>query len=86
MASVKIITAVDIAQGKLVIQKQGSSLHIERRYQFLDAGANVIDNLAGGRVVAAVAIASLPANIASALAEIDAWTYNQALNQEGMND
>ena len=86
MATAKIITATDIEQGKLTISRSGTNLTVERRYVFLDAGDAVIENLAGGRVVETIAIASLPANIAGALADIDAWTYQQALTQEGMND
>lgn len=85
MATPKIITATDLKLGKLTIQREGSTLHIERRYVFLDAGSAVIDGLVGGRVVQDIPTASLPAEIASSLAAIDDWTYQQALLQEGMD-
>lgn len=86
MATPKAFTAYDLELGKLTITRSGSDLTVERRYRFVDDSDVVIDNLAGGRLVATVAIASLPANIVSALAAIDTWTYNQALAQEGMED
>lgn len=84
MPTPKVITATDIRQGKLVIHREGSVVVIERRYQFLDAGSNIIEILAGGRLLEEIAISSLPANIVLALQDIDTWTYDQALAQEGM--
>lgn len=84
MATPKTITAEDVQLGKLTLARNGTNLHYERRYQFLDSSDGVIDILAGGRIVGDIQIASLPANISTALAEIDAWTYAQALAQEGM--
>lgn len=86
MAKPKVITASDLRLGKLVIQRESSMLRIERRYVYLDAGSQVINNLTGGRVVQAVPLANLPAEIVTALAVIDNWTYQQALSQEGMAD
>ena len=80
----KVWTATDVRLGKLAILPQGSDLQIERRYEFLDADGEVLTQIAGGRVVASVAFASLPANIKTALLDIDAWTKAQALAQEGM--
>ena len=86
MATPKIITADDIEQGKLTIIRRGSNLHIERRYVFVDGQGDAINNLAGGRVVEEIPLANIPANIISALQDIDNWTYGKGLVQEGMED
>lgn len=86
MATPKSWTATDLEQGKLTIIRTGADLHLERRYDFLDSGDVIIPEIAGGRVVEDMAIASLPASIIDALQTIDNWTYQKALVQEGMND
>jgi hypothetical protein len=84
MATPKTITATDIEQGSLNLRREGSTIFLERRYDFVEAGGNVIDELKGGRLTAEMAIADVPAPVVAALATIDAWTYAQALAQEGM--
>lgn len=84
MATPKTWTATDLELGKLVIYRAGTNLHVERRYQFVDAGGAILDQIAGGRVVEEIAISAVPANILSALEEIDTWTKTKALQQEGM--
>lgn len=92
MATPRSWTAYDLVQGKLTIHRVRHpdtgqpAIQVERRYQFLDDGEVVIREIAGGRFLAVVEIASLPAGVLSALQAIDTWTYNQALIQEGMND
>ncbi len=82
----KTWTATDLELGKLTITRQGDTLHVERRYQFVDGDGDVLAQIAGGRIIADVAISALPTGVASALAAIDTWTKNQALEQEEMND
>lgn len=92
MATPKSWTAYDLQQGKLTIHRFNHpdtgqpAIQVERRYRFVDDGDVVIYDIAGGRLLATVEIADLPAGVLSALQTIDAWTYNQALLQEGMND
>lgn len=83
----KMWTAMGLRLGPLKITPQNdadNTLHIERRYLFVGADDNVLTQIAGGRVVVDIPFAELPANIRSALQDIDTWTKNQALEQEGM--
>jgi len=85
----KIWTAADVKLGPLKItprNDKAKTMHIERRYGFIDAEGNVLAQVAGGRVVADIPFAELPASIRAALQDIDAWTKSQALEQEGMNE
>lgn len=84
MATPKTLTADDIQQGKLTIIRNGSIIHVERRYDFIDISDDIIPEWAGGRIVDDVEFSTLPANIQDALLVIDSWTYQQALLQEGM--
>lgn len=89
MAIPKSWTADDIRQEKLtlhrVVNEFGQqAVQIERRYVFVDSGGQVLADIAGGRLLAVVAIADIPANVVSALQTIDSWTYGEALAQEGM--
>lgn len=77
--------ATDLQLGKLAIGPHNSTLHIERRYTFLDANGDVMPEIKGGRFVADIEWSSLPTNIQDALTAINAWTKTQALIQEGMN-
>lgn len=81
----KIWTATDVKMGKLTINQEGSLLTFERRYLFLDSNGDVLDQIAGGRVVEQVEWADVPANIQAALQAINTWTKNKALAQEGMS-
>lgn len=90
MATPKTWTAEDIQQGKLtlhrVINEIGQqAIQVERRYVFVDAADQVLDQVAGGRLLAVMAIVDIPASVVSALQTIDKWTYDQALAQEGMS-
>jgi hypothetical protein len=78
--------ATDVALGKLMIMRRDDEIQIERRYQFVDGAGEVLEQIAGGRVVREIPIASLPAEVLSALQTIDNWTHQQALEQEGMAD
>jgi len=85
----KTWTAVGLRLGKLVIYPEelveGSGvIKVERRYRFLDAQGDVLDQIAGGRVVEVVPWADLPQDIKDALQAINAWTKQRALEQEGM--
>ena len=85
MATPKTLTADDIAQGKLTIIHNGSTIHVERRYDFIDISDDVIPEWAGGRIVEDIEFSSLPSAIQDALLVIDNWTYQQALIQEEMD-
>lgn len=85
MATPKTLTANDIQQGKLTIIRNGSNIHVERRYDFVDISDTVIPEWAGGRIVDDVEFSALPIPIQDALITIDNWTYQQALAQEGMD-
>lgn len=80
----KTWTAADLHLGKLTIHPQGTAIHLERRYRFVDEHGDVLNQIAGGRVVEQLEFVTLPENIRTALLDIDAWTKAQALEQEGM--
>ena len=86
MATPKVITAADIEQGRLTLIRSGSTLHLERRYVFLDTSGSIINDLTGKRILEEMAVIDIPSSIASALVAIDNWTYSKALVQEGMED
>ena len=85
----KTWTATALELGKLtihrVIDKEARpAIQLERRYKFLDADGEVLRQIAGGRVLETIPIADIPPSILSALQEIDQWTEQKALEQEGM--
>lgn len=80
----KTWTAADVELGKLTMTLRGTVLHVERRYVFVDADQNKLTQIAGGRVVEEVELANIPKNILDALHKIDEWTYQKALEKEGM--
>lgn len=80
----KTWTAADVVLGKLTIIRAGQDLTLERRYKFLDGENEVLEQIAGRRVQKTIPIVDIPANILSALQEIDDWTKQKALEQEGM--
>lgn len=83
----KVWTAVDLKQGSLTITPRlDNILHVHRRYDFLDSDGNVISQIKTGRLVEDIAIADVPTDILAALATINTWTKNKALEQEGMNE
>lgn len=81
----KTWTADDVKLGSLKITPRNGEIHLERRYVFTFEGVE-LDQVAGGRIVADIALTSLPLEVLSALQTINTWTKNQALIQEGMND
>ena len=80
----KTWTATDLKLGKLTIRQEGSVLHIERRYVFVDGGGIALAQIAGGRIVEEIEIANIPKDILQALQKIDSWTKAKALKQEEM--
>lgn len=80
----KTWTATDITMGKLAVMRRGDDIQIERRYQFVDGTGAVLEQVAGGRLIRELPVASLPLDVVSALQIIDNWTHEQALDQEGM--
>ena len=80
----KIWTATDLKLGSLSISHQDDgTFHIERRYHFLD-GQAILEDIKIGRLVIDIHISQVPTNILTALQEIDVWTKQKALEQEGM--
>jgi hypothetical protein len=84
MATPKTWTAHDVKQGRFTVLQEGTRLHVERRYKFVDDAGVVLESIAGGRLTDEIEWSTVPANIQAALQEIDAWTYNQILVQEGI--
>jgi hypothetical protein len=84
MATPKTWTAHDIKQGRFAVLQEDATLQIERRYKFVDDAGVVLEDIAGGRLTAEVEWSTIPPNIQAALQEIDIWTYNLSLTQEGM--
>jgi hypothetical protein len=83
----KTWTAVGLRQGKMTIMPpQDGETSIQRRYEFEDAGGEVLTDIKGGRLVKRVVLADLPAPVRDALVVIDDWTMQQSLEQEGMAD
>lgn len=82
----RVWIATDLELGKLTINRSGTTLRIERRYKFLDALADVIEQITMGRLLLKMEIGDVPVSILDALQTIDQWTKNQALVQEGMDD
>lgn len=80
----KTWTATDLQLGKLTIHRLENELQLERRYKFLDAQGDVLEQIASRRVLESVPIAGIPQNILVALQAIDQWTKRKALEQEGM--
>ena len=85
MVTPKTLTANDLQQGKLTIIRDGSIIHVERRYNFVDIANFAIPEWAGGRIVEDIEFSTLPTAIQDALSVIDNWTYQQALIKEGMD-
>jgi len=79
----KTWTATDVQMGKLSINVIDGVLFLDRRYQFVDGSGDVLP-IQAGRVTAEVAWADVPQDIRAALVDINDWTKNQALAQEGM--
>ena len=80
----KTWTATDLRLDRLTLSKEGTTLRVERRYTFVDAGGAELTQIAGGRLVREVPLTSVPQNILNGLQAIDTWTKNEALTQEGM--
>ena len=88
MTTQKTWTAVDVKQKRLTLSRTlkdaSPAIRVERRYVFVDAEDEPLTNIAVGRFVTEVLIASVPAHILAAVQEIDDWTYQEILKQEGM--
>lgn len=92
MATPKTWVATDIATGKLTLTRVAHpdtgqpAIRFEQRYEFVDAGAAVLRDIAGGRLTGEIEIAALPPTVAAALQTIGAWLYAQCVAQEGMQE
>lgn len=85
MASPKVWTADDVQQRRLYLERQGSDILVQRDYVFVDGqDQQLFERLEVFQTT--IAVASIPANVISALQDIDAWIYDQILAQEGMED
>lgn len=80
----KTWVAADLLMGKMTIVQRGDTLVLERRYQFLDSSDDVLEEIAVGRLNVNELIVDVPPSILVALATLDTWTKNRALEQEGM--
>ena len=86
MAQSKTWVATDIKQGKLSLINIDGILYLERRYEFVDADDNVIEDIAGDSYTDEISISALPQDILAALQTINTYTYNKILEQEDMQD
>lgn len=69
--------------GQLVLNQEGTNIVLLRRYRLTDSDV-IVERLKPGKVAETIAIASIPANVLSALQTIDVWTRDKALAQEGL--
>ncbi len=81
----KTWTATDLRLGKLTIHNGEGIVRVERRYKFADGDGDVLEQIAGGRIVLEVDWSDIPTGIQDALRAINTWTKNKALVQEGMD-
>ncbi len=81
----KTWTATDLELGKLTIHRTPTELRVERRYKFKDSNGDILSQIVGGRLLVEEKFSEIPASIPAALQTIDAWTKQQALDQEGMS-
>lgn len=81
----KTWTAVDISAGKVQLWvDDGSNLHIERPYCFVDASGEEVP--VGSRKMSVTAPWNdVPQDIKDALSTINTWTRNRILSDEGMD-
>lgn len=84
MVTPKIWTAIDIQQKRLTLSREGDVLRIERRYYFVDGNGDQLTDITMGRLAEEMSIIDVPQGILTALRSIDNWTYQKALEKEGM--
>lgn len=88
----KVFTATDLKLSRMVCASSGdihdslgtAIVSIECPYQFLDSGDSVISQLGKGILTIQDEIGNLPANIQTALQDLDIYIKAQAMSQEGM--
>lgn len=85
MATPKTWTASDIKMStiRMGVDDTGT-LNAVQGYSFVDDTGAVIKVLPGGSVSISVLFADLPANLQTALTEINTYMYQEALTKEGM--
>jgi len=92
MAQPKTWTATNLALGSLTIRRQeveetgAPGVRFEQRYQFEDAGGEILQEIGTGRLAGVMPVADIPQSILDALTTIDNWLYQQCLEKEGMQD
>lgn len=86
MATAKSWTATDITMNTLRLRMVGTNLYAIHGYQFVDKNGDIIDQLPKRVVEKSLVFSSLPTDIQTALTSINAFMYQAALEQEGMDD
>ena len=89
----KIVTAVSLKLGDVACSIDGdvhdvgetAIIDLSAPFTYLDSGDNPIPDLRRGKINVNVVMSSLPANIKTALKDIDTYLNDQALLQEGMD-
>lgn len=69
--------------GQLILNQEGNEIVLLRRFEITNAG-DVVTEIRPDKVSERILIANIPANILSALQEIDTWTEEKALIQWGL--
>lgn len=81
----KIWRATDVKMGVLSIYTTSDGkIAFTRKYTFIDGDGNKVLGVGGGDVGFEFELSALPPDIAQALINIDAYTKQKALEQEGM--
>ncbi len=89
MATPKNITLADLSIGKIVFQlDKANILNIEGVYNFLDnqSPPQVVEQVNARRIARSVPWAAVPQNVKDGLIAVRDYLYNQALEDEGMED
>ena len=86
MATPKTWTATDLKMGAMRLELIGADLALKQGYSFKDEEGTVIDALPKQVISYLIPFASLPAEMQTALAQINNYMYALALQEEGMTD
>ena len=85
----KIWEAADLRMGRIEIEQTKTeagapAIRLTRYYQFADSVGNVLADLSAGGISLTIAWADVPVDIQNALTKIDNFTYQKALEKEGL--
>jgi len=89
MATPKTWTAYDLTLGALKLTRTPSkdgnqAVQFEQRYDYENDLGDILQGVAGSRLVDVVELADIPAGILTALTTINSWLYQRCLEKEGM--